>query len=276
MNRKIRTICAYLFLIAVALFVLLPIVYMLDASLKTNEEIFRIPFTWRIGSLQFDNYRSALSEFPVFVYLKNSAIVASVATAANVLVSSVAGYGMAKLVAKRSGFMDMVLLVLLMLPAQALIFPLFMMMASMNLADTLKALIIPGITSPFSVFFMKQYFLTFPDEMLEAARVEGAEESVIFWKIVLPYARPALSALAIFNFLFNWNNFLWPLIILKSKSNFTIPIGIAQMSGEYQTPYGTLMAAATLVSLPVLLIYFVLQKKLIRGATLKVNKSVDR
>jgi len=276
MNRKIRTICAYLFLIAVALFVLLPIVYMLDASLKTNEEIFRIPFTWRIGSLQFDNYRSALSESPVFVYLKNSAIVASVATAANVLVSSVAGYGMAKLVAKRSGFMNMVLLVLLMLPAQALIFPLFMMMASMNLADTLKALIIPGITSPFSVFFMKQYFLTFPDEMLEAARVEGAEESVIFWKIVLPYARPALSALAVFNFLFNWNNFLWPLIILKSKSNFTIPIGIAQMSGEYQTPYGTLMAAATLVSLPVLLIYFVLQKKLIRGATLKVNKSVDR
>lgn len=273
--KKLKQVAAYCFLALLALFVLLPICFMVAASVQTNEAIFSIPFRWLPRELQLENYKDALQDAKVLVYFKNSLVVASIATAANLVVSAAGGYGMVRCAKRQRRWLEAVLVVLLMLPTQALIFPLFLMMSSAGLADTLLALILPGVASPFSVFFMKQYFSTFPTDMLEAARMDGASELQMFLRLVLPCALPALSALAIFQFLFNWNNFLWPLIILKSDANFTIPIGITKLYGDYRVPYGTLMAAATLVSLPVLFLYLLFQEPLMKGAMLQINEPVE-
>lgn len=272
MKKRLKQAAAYCYLAVLALFILLPICFMVAASFQTNEEIFSIPFHWFTQNPQTTNYSDALQDAKVLVYFKNSLAVAAVATTANVVVSAAGGYGMVRCSRRQRRWLEIVLVILLMLPTQALIFPLFLMMSSAGLADSLWALILPGIASPFSVFFMRQYFSTFPSDMLEAARMDGASELQIFLRLVLPCAVPALSALAIFNFLFNWNNFLWPLIILKSEANFTIPIGITKLYGDYRVPYGTLMAAATLVSLPVLLVYFIFQEPLMKGAMLQINE----
>jgi ABC-type glycerol-3-phosphate transport system permease component len=144
-----------------------------------------------------------------------------------------------------------------------------MLISKVGLTDNLWAIILPYMTSPFAIFLMRQYFISIPDETIEAARIDGASEWQIYCRIALPQAKPALGAQGIFSFMFHWNNFTWPLIALTNHTNFTLPLGIAMMPGEYQTPYTELMAAATMVSIPILIVYFMLQNYFISGMVIK-------
>ncbi|UNC90854.1 carbohydrate ABC transporter permease [Candidatus Contubernalis alkalaceticus] len=187
---------------------------------------------------------------------------------ANLLLSSLAGYGLAKFHFKGRNILFLLIVVTLLLPRQALIVPLYMIISSMNLVDSTLAIILPYVTSPFAIFLMRQFFLSVPDDMIEAARVDGATELQIFFKIILPMAKPALAALGIFSFMFNWNNFLWPLVVLRSDAKFTLPLGIVMMQDIYSKAYNEIFVAAAFASLPIIIVYFILQKKFINSMVL--------
>lgn len=255
----------YLILIIVSLFMLMPLLAMISTSLKYEGAVFATPFQWIPVQVNWDNYIGILQKYPFMTYLKNSLFAAVIATTSNLFLSSLAGYSLAKFHYKGKNIVFAFIIILLLLPGQAIIVPLFMLMSSLSLIDSLGAIIFPYLTSPFAIFLMRQYFLSIPDSIIEAARVDGASELQIYFRIILPQAKPVFAALGIFSFMFNWNNFLWPLIVLNSDMNFTIPLGIAMMEGEYSTPYAELMAAATMASLPVLLVYFILQNKFINS-----------
>lgn len=274
MKKKKNIIISYLFLTVISMFVLFPLIYMFDASLKTNEEIFTQSFQWITSNMSWNNYKNTLDNTNILTYLRNSVTVAVTATLLNVIVSMAAGYGIVKVWRCKWCGLRYIIILLLMIPTQALIFPLFMLAARTNISDTLYALIIPGIVSPFSVFFMIQYFTSFPEDILDAAHLDGAGEWYIFLHIVFPYAQSAVIALAIFNFVFNWNNFLWPFIILKNPEFYTVPIGITQIAKTERIPYGTIMAAAMMVSIPVIIVYFILQDKIIKGVMLRYNEHI--
>jgi multiple sugar transport system permease protein len=247
---------------------LMPLLAMVSTSLKYEGAVLATPFQWIPSPVNWDNYFGILHKYPIMSYLKNSLFVALIATTSNLFLSSLAGYSLAKFHYKGKNIVFAFIIILLLLPGQAIIVPLFMLMSSLSLIDSIVAIILPYMTSPFAIFLMRQYFLSIPDSIIEAARVDGASELQIYFRIILPQAKPVLAALGIFSFMFNWNNFLWPLIVLNSKTNFTIPLGIAMMEGEFSTPYAELMAAATLASLPVLLVYFILQNNFINGMVL--------
>lgn len=272
MKKKGTIIIAYLFLIMISLFILFPLVYMCDVSFKTNEEIFTQTFQWITPNMTWNNYKDALDNTRILIYLRNSIFVAAITTLLNIIISTAAGYGIVKVWRCKWNILRYTIILLLMIPTQALIFPLFMLAAKTHLSNTLYALIIPGMASPFSVFFMMQYFTSVPEDILDAAHIDGAGELYIFLHIIIPYAQSAIVALAIFDFIFNWNNFLWPFIILKNPVLYTIPIGITQIAATERIPYGSIMAAAMTVSIPVMIIYFILQDKIIKGVTLRYNE----
>lgn len=255
----------YLMLILFSLFMFLPILVMIITSLKSESAVFMTPFQWIPDQFHWENYQSVIQRHSFFSYFKNSIIIALTATTANLFLSSLAGYSLAKFHYKGKNLVFTLIIIMLLLPGQAIVVPLFMIMSSVKLVDSLWTIILPCMTSPFAIFLMRQYFLSIPDSIIEAARVDGASELLIYFRIILPQGKPVLAALGIFSFMYNWNNFLWPLIALKSESKFTIPLGIAMMQGEYSTPYNELMAAAVIASLPVLLVYFVLQNKFINS-----------
>jgi len=265
MNKSRSKILTYLILTIVSLLMLMPILAMLVTSLKFENAVFVTPFQWIPDRLNWDNYRCIIQKYSFLTYFKNSIFISVIATTSNLFLSSLAGYSLSKFHYKGRNIIFTLIIIMLLLPSQAIVVPLFMIISSIKLVDSLWAIILPCITSPFAIFLMRQYFLSIPDSVIEAARVDGASELQIYFRIILPQTKPVLAALGIFSFMFNWNNFLWPLIILKSNTKFTIPLGIAMMQGEYSTPYSELMAAATIASLPVLLVYFILQNHFINS-----------
>ena len=247
---------------------LIPLLAMISTSLKYQGDVFTTPFQWIPEQINWENYPTILEKHPFFTYFKNSLLVSIIATSCNLFLSSLAGYSLAKFHYKGKNLVFSVIILLLLMPALALIVPLFMIISSLNISNTLAAVIIPYLTSPFAVFLMRQYFFSIPDSVIEAARMDGASEWKIYFRIIVPQAKPVFITLGIFSFMFNWNNFLWPLIALNSSTNFTLPLGIALMEGEYAVPYSELMAAATMASVPVLLVYLILQKSFIKGLTI--------
>ncbi len=250
----------YAALLAVSGFALLPIFWMFSGSLKSGEELFQVPTPWLPAVPRFENYTVLFREMAFGSYLWNSVLTAGATTALNLLLSSMAGYSLAKFRYRGRGAAFWLVMITLLLPLQAAIVPLYLVVRDMGLLNTRAALILPFAATPFGIFLMRQYMLSLPDELLEAARIDGAGELRIFLRIVLPLSLPALAALGIFSFMFNWNNFLWPLVALDNRALFTLPLGIAMMQGEYATSFHQLMAAASFASLPVLLLYVFLQR----------------
>lgn len=268
MARGLRLALTYVLLGFITLFMLLPLYWMLSGSLKTGTELFSIPVQWWPSSLQWVNYRAIFENYPFLLFFGNSVLIAGATAALNLLLSSMAGYSLAKFsyVGKRPIFW--LVLVTLLLPLQAAVIPLYLVVRDMGLLDTRLAVILPFAATPFGIFLMRQYMMSVPTSLMEAARIDGATELRIYWSIVLPICKPVLAALGIFSFMFNWNNFLWPLVVLESESKFTMPLGIALMQSEYATAYHELMAAASFASFPVLLVYLFLQRHFINSMVL--------
>jgi ABC-type glycerol-3-phosphate transport system permease component len=265
LRRYGSNVLAYGLLLFICLIILVPVYFMFITSVKTSQEIFAIPIKWLPEQFMWKNYIAIFQKHPFARYFLNSVFVAGVTAGANLFFSSMAGYGLAKFKFKGRHVILSFVLVTLLLPRQGIVVPLYLIMQSIKLVDNLWAVILPFAATSFGVFLMRQYLVSIPDSLLESPRIDGAGEFRIYWNIVVPLIVPAFAALGIFSFTFNWNNFLWPLIILKTQLNYTMPLGIAMMQGVYETAYNELLAAAMFSSVPILVVYFILQKRFINS-----------
>jgi len=213
----------------------------------------------------FDHYATLLTRLNLSRSLFNSALVAVLATVCSVVINSMAGYAFAKLRFRGRERMFGLLLAALVIPAQVGMLPLFLLMKSLGLVNTYWGVIIPSLASVFGIFLIRQFMLSIPQELLEAARIDGAGEWRIYWSVVLPLARPILATLAIFTFMTTWNDFMWPLIVLSDQSRYTLPVSLANLVGEHAQDVELMMAGSVVTVLPVLALFLFLQRYYIAG-----------
>jgi multiple sugar transport system permease protein len=246
--------------------VVAPFVWMVLGSVKGEGELRQIPPTWWPQSASLDNFTQLFSRLNFTRYFANSVIVAVVVTAGNLLFCTMLGYALAMLDFRGKRALFLVVMGTLMIPGVVTFVPLFILVANAGLIDSLPGLFLPFLVSPFGVFLMRQYISTLPRDLIDAGRVDGAGELSIFARIILPLCGPALATLGILTFLGSWNNFLWPLVVAQNEKTYTLPVALALYStGQNSTNYGLLLAGATVVVLPILVIFLIFQRRFIEG-----------
>lgn len=254
-------------ILAIGLVVMIaPFVWMLLGSFKPRAEFLQSVPSWLPNNATLDNYDRLVArlDFPRFFF--NSIVVAVAVTVGNLIFSPMLGYALAKL--RFSGRRVLLLLVLstLMLPASATLIPLFVLMSSLGLVNTYPGLVLPFLAGAFGVFLTRQFFQGLPDELLEAARIDGASEFRIFWTIAMPLATPVLATLGILTFLGSWNGFIYPLVMAQEPEMYTLPVALATFAtGQFQADHGMLMAGSVILVIPVLLIFIVVQRWVTEG-----------
>lgn len=256
----------WVLLLAGGILMVMPFVYMLSTSLKSNAEVYELSLLPRAPTLA--NYRrlAGASGFPR--WFLNSLAIAVVTTVSVLFFDSLVGYTLAKFRFRGRRVVFLAILSTLMIPTEMLVLPWYVMSKNLGWLDTYWGIMFPGMMTGFGTFLMKQFFESVPDELLEAGRVDGLGEFQIWWRIAMPLVGPALSALAIFTFLGNWTAFLWPLISTTKRELYTLPVGFASFSGEFQREWEMVMAGASVATLPVLLVFILLQKYIVRGVML--------
>ncbi len=254
----------YSILIITALSMILPFFIMFLISLSGQENIFT---DYKNINLSFCAYKNVFASIPVAKYFLNSLIVALFTTIGQVLISALAGYGFAKLKFKGSDALFFIILLTMMIPPQVNIVPLFYLMSKLGWINTYQALIIPGIFGGFGVFMMRQYFLSFSQELDDASKLDGCNPLQTFFRIALPCAAPAIATLAIFTFVTTWNSFMWPLIVTNTDSMRTLAVGLTIFKGSFReiTLWGELMACACICSIPVITVFLIGKKYLINA-----------
>lgn len=264
-DRVARTVL-YAILVLGLLAVAGPFLWMALSSLKPEREIRDVPPTWWPETVTLDNFRGLFSRLDFPLYFFNSALVAALVMVGNLLFCSLVGYALAKLRYPGKRALFLAVLGMLMVPGMVTFVPQFVLVSNMGLTNTYAGLILPFLVGPFGVFLMRQFLQSIPDDLIEAARVDGAGEFRIFWRVVLPLCRPALATLGILTFLASWNNFLWPLVVATTEDKYTLPVALALYSvGENERNYGLLLAGAVVVVLPVLVVFLLLQRHFLRG-----------
>ncbi|TDV48908.1 carbohydrate ABC transporter permease [Actinophytocola oryzae] len=243
-----------------------PFVWMLLSSFKPEGEIRADPPTWWPHDPSLANYGNLFDRLDFPTYFTNSAVVAVVTTVGNLLFCSAAGYALAKLPFAGRRVLFAIVLGTLMVPSVVTIVPLFVLASNLGLVNTVAGLILPYLAQAFGVFLMRQFILSIPDDLLEAARIDAASEWRIFWRIVLPLCRPALATLGILTFLGSWNNFLWPLVAATEEETYTLPVALALYAiGQNRTEYDILLAGSVVIVLPVIVVFVLLQRHFVRG-----------
>ncbi|WP_433745096.1 carbohydrate ABC transporter permease [Falsibacillus pallidus] len=265
---KISWLIVHLLLIAYSITVVYPAILVIFNSFKSTQEIFSSPYGLP-KSFSFINYVNAWNEANFGVYFKNSVFVTLVSVFLVLLVASLAAYVLARFKFKGSFVIFFVFLLGLMLPIRLAIIPLYILVRDLGLLDTYTGLILVYVASglSFSIFILYTFFKSIPEEMVEAAKIEGANSFQIYYKIMLPLVRPALSTVAIFNFMSFWNDFFFPYILIKDEALYTVPVGITSFFGEYTTDWSLLFAGLALSIIPVLIVFFVMSKQFIEGLT---------
>jgi ABC-type glycerol-3-phosphate transport system permease component len=251
----------------------LPLVWVFISSLKTVSDIFVSPPQLVPSPATLDNYTELFDRVPFVRWFLNSVVTSAIATVLAVFFSALAGYAFAKFDFRGRRFLFDVMFSSLMIPFAVILVPLFILVTRMGWADSYAALVVPWVAPAFGIFLMRQFIVQgVPDELLDAARMDGASEIGIFLRIVLPIIRPALGALAVWNFLNSYNSFLWPLTTISSESLLTLPLGLAAMNGNYSREYGLVLAAALLAAVPTVLLFLALRRQLISGLTVGAVK----
>jgi multiple sugar transport system permease protein len=258
-------VMVYALLIGGALLAMLPMIWMVSASLMPAGEATTYPPKLLPSTVTFENYRALFTRLSLGRYLLNSAIIAFTVTAISIIINSMAGYAFAKLRFRSRDRLFRVLATGLVVPVQVSMLPLFLLMRELGLINTYWGVIIPSMASIFGIFLVRQYALSIPDDLLDAARVDGASELRIYRSIVLPVITPILATLAIWTFLSTWNDFMWPLIVLSDDRRYTLPVALASLVGEHVQDTELMMAGSVLTVLPVLLVFLVLQRYYMAG-----------
>ena len=255
----------HLLLIPITFILLAPVFLMVVTSLETQAETRTFPPVLIPHHPQWSNYSHALDAAPFVRFAINSAVVAIVCVAANLVLCSVAGYAFARLRFLGRGLLFGVLMATLMVPFQVTIVPVFLTLFHLGWLNSYQGLIVPRATSALGIFFLRQFFLTLPVELEEAARIDGTSRLGVLFKIVLPLSLPALSTLAALTFLDSWNAFLWPLIVINSENHMTLPLGLTTFEGAHNTQWQLLMAGNVFSLLPMLIVFFAAQRYFVRS-----------
>jgi len=265
-SQQIGKIVLYLFLILITIIMIVPFLWMLSASIKTNTEVFKMtPFQFIPDVPQWSNYINIWTRIPLAKFIGNTVYLTIVVTLLQVLTSSFAAYAFSKLEFKHKNTLFLAYIATIAMPWQVYMVPQFIMMRGMGLNDKLLAMICLQAFSAFGVFMMKQFYEGIPVSLCEAARIDGMSEYEIYLKIMLPLSKPALSTLVIFTFVNTWNDYLGPLIYLKTEAKKTIQLGLKMFIGQYAAEYGLIMAGSIITLIPVLIVFLALQKYFVEG-----------
>ena len=268
MRRWPRSVLVHAALVLGAAIALTPLVWMVSASLMRPGEASDFPPPFFPSKPTFGNYRELFTRLSIGRPVANSLIISVLSTLSVLLVDSMAGYAFAKLRFRGRDRIFGILLAALVIPAPVAMLPLFLMLRSVGLVNTYAGAALPSVAGIVGIFLIRQFARSIPDDLIEAARIEGAGELRIYWRIVLPLLRPVLATLAIITFLATWNDFVWPLVILTDETRYTLPVALAGLVGEHSADIELMMAGSVLTVLPVLLLFLVLQKQYIEGITL--------
>ena len=248
-----------------AIISLLPFYWMFVSATHSSGDIFSFPPQMWFGNNLIENITNLQENIGLIRVVFNSIFVTVVFTAGNVLISAMAGYAFSKYKFKGRNAIFFVVLLTLMFPPQARLIPLFKMMTSMDWVNTYQSVILPNLAYAFGIFLMRQNMMKVPDDLIDAARIDGCGEFKIFWKIVLPTMKPALAALGIYMFMFQWSRFMWPLIVLNSPEMKTIPVALSGLMGMSRIDYGQIMVGTSVSTIPILIIFLFLQRHFVSG-----------
>ena len=262
---KFWRVVLYAVLIALAVLMLIPFAWMLSASLKLDKDVFIFPIQWIPENPRWQNYMDIWTKIPLAKFVLNTAKLTVIVTCLQLLTSSFAAYAFAKLDFKYKNLLFMAYISTIAMPWQVYMVPQFIMMRGMGMNDSHMAIICLQAFSAFGVFMMRQFYPGISDELYEAARIDGMSEYKIYSRIMLPLSKPALSTLTIFTFVATWNDFLGPMIYLKTESKKTLQIGLRMFISQYSSEYGLIMAASVLSLIPVLIVFLSLQKYFVEG-----------
>ena len=248
---------------------IIPFVWMILGSFKTTTEIRQYPTEFLPRDPTLDNYMQLFGRLDFTTFFFNSFVVAVFVTLGNIVFSSMIGYALAKLEFRGKKLLFALVLGTLMVPGVVTFVPLFVLTANLGLVNSYPGLILPFLITPLGVFLMRQFMLSLPDDIIEAARIDGASEWRIFLRVIMPLCGPAVATLTILTFLGSWNNFLWPLVVATTEDMYTLPVALALYSvGQNAAQYGLMMAGAVVVVVPVLIVFLVLQRYFVQGIAL--------
>ncbi|WP_247047170.1 carbohydrate ABC transporter permease [Arthrobacter rhizosphaerae] len=252
-------------LVTSALVALVPIVWLVLGSFKTPTELSARPPLLLPESWGISNYTDALTRFDFTTYLFNSTVVTIAATVLTLAINSMAAYALAKYNFRGKNGLFLLTLATIMIPLQVILIPVYQVVASLGMVNTLWGLIIPAAATPTGVFILRQYMLSIPDELIEAARVDGSGEFRTFIQIVLPMCRPALAVVAILSIMWRWNDFLWPLVVAQSETVYTLPVALARFTAEETVPFNLIIAMSVVSILPVIILFLFFQRQIVTG-----------
>jgi alpha-1,4-digalacturonate transport system permease protein len=245
--------------------ILAPVLWFVLSSFKDATELGARPPKIFPTEWAFSNYTEAFQMYNYMRYFTNSVIVTSVATILTLIINSMAAYAFAKYNFRGRDGLFVMTLAMIMIPLQVILIPIYLVVSSLGLVNTYWGMIIPAAATPTGVFIIRQYMLTIPDELIEAARIDGAGEFRIFARIVLPLCRPALAVVAIFSILWRWNDFLWPLLIAQKEELYTLPVALALLNGQLVVPYNIVLAMSVMSIIPVLFMFVFMQRQIVQG-----------
>ena len=267
----LTSLIKHLFLAFVALLTLAPFVFMFLSSLRPGDQMVQNGLTvdFNVMTMTLSSYRSMIeySDGLYFMWFKNSMIISVIQTLASLLLSSMVGYALAVYDFKGRNLIFTVVLVVMMIPVEILVLPLFKLSVVFRIIDTKAGVILPFVVSPFAVFFFRQYALGLPRDLIDSGRIDGCNEFGIFFRIITPVLLPAFGAIAILQAMGSWNAFLWPLIVLRSNANLTLPIGLQSLLTPYGNNYDVLLAGSVVSIIPIIAVFLMNQKAFITGLT---------
>ncbi|WP_313639697.1 carbohydrate ABC transporter permease [Paenibacillus sp. FSL K6-0276] len=267
--QKVNHLLIHIILISLGLVMTVPFIWMLSSSLKPEVDIFKMPIEWIPSTITWSNYAALFSErFNFGLFYKNTFIIASSVTILQLITCSLAGYAFSKIKFKGRDTIFLCYLGTMMVPFQVTMIPLFIIMRILGLVDTQLSIILMSAFSAYGVFLLRQFYLTLPIEISEAAMIDGCNHFQIYYRIMLPNIIPAMSTLILFTFLGQWNDFIVPFIFLNSPENFTITIGLKAFVSDYDVEFGKIMAGTAMSIIPILAIFFAVQKQFIEGVAL--------
>lgn len=272
-NKRLNKLVVYVILMLFSLAFIVPFLWLISGSLKSSTELFADPPIWIPEVLNWSNYKEAFSAFPFFLYLKNTLIIVFFTCIGAVLSNSLIAYGFSRIDWKYRDGIFIIVLATLMLPFQVIMIPLFLLFKNMDWIGTYYPLIVPHFFgNAFFIFLLRQFFKGIPKELSEAAKMDGANEFIVFWKVILPLSKPILATVVIFQFIEAWRDFLGPLIFLSDNRLYTLSLGVQQIMSQNDPRWGLLMAIGVAMTLPIIIIFFFLQRYFIEGITFTGSK----
>jgi multiple sugar transport system permease protein len=267
-KKKVTRFSAHMVLIIASFFFMIPFIWMVSTSLKPLTQVFTFPPEWIPKPVKWSNYIDAMNYIPFFTYLKNTTIITVVSTVGAVLSCPIVAYSFAKLKWPGRNILFIITIGVMMIPGQVTMIPLFLLFEKLGMVGTPYPLILPAFFGiPFYIFLLRQFFMGLPDSLREAAKIDGASEFRIYWQIMLPLAKPAVLAVGLFQFMASWTDFIGPLLYLTDSVQYTLSLGLQQFQSQKGSEWGLMMAVSTMMTIPVILLFFFLQKTFIKGIT---------